>query len=100
MLGISKFLIDKQITIKFEFDEPDETYNITGKSIDVEKVAERKDMVVLNVLYNDPVPMAYKVRLSDYLNTIRTDTRINRNAPAGDTPVASPAPSVPPAPAG
>ena len=103
MLGISKFLIDKQITIKFEFDEPDETCNITGKSIDVEKVAERKDMVVLNVLYNDPVPMAYKVRLSDYLNTIRTDTRANRPAHTGDTPAAQPAsstPSVPPASAG
>lgn len=97
MLGISKFLIDKQITIKFEFDEPNESYSITGKSIDIEKVAERKDMVVLNVIYNDPVPMAYKVRLSDYLNTIRMDTRTNRHAPAGDTPSA---PSVPTAPAG
>ena len=100
MLGISKFLIDKQITIKFEFDDPDESYNIIGKSINIEKVAERKDMVVLNVLYNDPIPMAYKVRLSDYLNTIRTDTRTNRTAPAGDTPAAPPASSVPPAPAG
>jgi hypothetical protein len=100
MLGISKFLIDKAITIKFEFDEPVESYAINGKSADVEKVADRNDMVVLNMVYNEPIPMAYKVRLSDYLNSVRTESRTNRPAhagaaSAGDTAVMPAAPSVP-----
>jgi hypothetical protein len=88
MLGISKFLVNKPISIKFDFEEPDESYIINGKAINVEKVAERNDMVVLNMTYNDPVPMAYKVRLSDYLNTVRTDTRAARPATAGETAAA------------
>ncbi|MDR2343096.1 MAG: PilZ domain-containing protein [Spirochaetaceae bacterium] len=95
MLGISKFLINKSITIKFDFDEPLESYSINGKSIDVEKVAERNDMVVLNMEYSDPVPMAYKVRLSDYLNTARTDTRASRHASAGNSVSAPADPSDP-----
>jgi c-di-GMP-binding flagellar brake protein YcgR len=90
LLGISKFLINKPITIKFDFDEPSETYNITGKSVDIEKVAERNDMVVLNMVYDEPVPMTYKVRLSDYLNSLRADTRTTHPAhPTSETPASS-----------
>lgn len=97
MLGISKFLINKPITIKFDFDEPDENYSIEGKVIGAEKVVDRNDMVVLNMVYNDPVPMSYKIRLSDYLNSVRTDLRTNRPASAGES---APPPADPSVPAG
>jgi hypothetical protein len=92
MLGISKFLVDKQAGIKFDFDEPAESYSITGKFQSVENIADRGDMVIVNMIYNDPVPMVYKVRLSDYLNTVRTDTRPVR--PTADPVPAANAPGV------
>jgi hypothetical protein len=81
-LGISKFLIDKQAVIKFDFDEPAEDYSIAGKVQNVENIADRNDMVLVNVVYDDPVPMVYKVRLSDYLNTLRPDSRLARTTSA------------------
>jgi hypothetical protein len=79
-LGISKFLLDKNVVIKFDFMEPNESYSIKGKIVDIEKVVDRDDMVVANVLYNENVPMAYKVRLSDYFGTLRLDTKAGNSS--------------------
>jgi hypothetical protein len=84
MLGIAKFLIDKRIAIKFDFLEPNESYSIEGKIVDAEKVADRDDMIVANVFYSEPAPMDYKIRLSDYFNTVRIDTK------TGSPPAATP----------
>jgi hypothetical protein len=75
LLGIAKFLIDKRIVIKFDFHEPNESYSIEGKIVDVEKVADRDDMIVANVIYSETVPMDYKLRLSGYFNVVRIDTK-------------------------
>jgi hypothetical protein len=69
IIGIAKFLIDKSASIKFGFTEPDESYSINGKFVGARRVAGRNDMLVMDMAYNEPVPMAYKVRLSDYLNS-------------------------------
>jgi hypothetical protein len=90
MLGISKFLIGKRASIKFDFTEPDENYSIDGKIEEAEKIAERKDMIIANVAYNSPVPMVYKVRLSDYFSTVRIDAKTGSPIPAADA-AASPA---------
>jgi hypothetical protein len=82
MVGISKFLIDKQASIKFDFLEPSESYSIAGKFHKIENIADRNDMVLVNMIYDDPVPMVYKVRLSDYLNTVRPDSRAPHSASA------------------
>jgi hypothetical protein len=74
-LGIAKFLIDKRIVLKFDFIEPNESYSIEGKIVDAEKVADRDDMIVANVVYSEPVPMDYKIRLSDYFSAVRIDTK-------------------------
>ncbi|MDR0663512.1 MAG: pilus assembly protein PilZ [Spirochaetaceae bacterium] len=76
MVGISKFLIGKQAVIKFNFDEPAENYDISGKIQNVENIADRGDMVLVNMIYTDTVPMVYKVRLNDYLSTVRPDSRL------------------------
>lgn len=84
MLGISKFLIGKRIAIKFDFNDPVESYSISGKIVDAEKVADRKDMVIADVIYNNPVPMVYKVRLSDYFSTMRMDAKTSGPPQAPD----------------
>jgi hypothetical protein len=79
-LGISKFLQDKRVVIKFDFTEPDESYGIDGKIVDVEQVVDRNDMVVANVMYNETIPLAYKVRLSDYFSTARPEAKAGNPA--------------------
>jgi hypothetical protein len=86
MVGISKFLIGKQAVITFDFDAPFENYGITGKLQDVENIADRSDMVLVNMVYDDPVPMVYKVRLNDYLNTVRADSRAGSPVPESAKP--------------
>ncbi|MDR0409505.1 MAG: PilZ domain-containing protein [Spirochaetaceae bacterium] len=71
MLGLSKFLMDKRVSIKFDFNEPVESYVIAGKVTNVENVADRKDMVVTHISYDDPIPMSYKIHLSNYLTSVR-----------------------------
>lgn len=94
-VGVAKFLIDKRVVIKFDFNEPDEIYGIEGKIVDAEKVADRDDMVVANVFYCDSVPMTYKVRLSDYFSTLRTDAKVT--GPSAPQPIPEQPPNAPPA---
>jgi hypothetical protein len=84
MLGISKFLLDKQSSIKFDFDDPIESYTIDGKFVNVENVADRNDMVTVTMSYNEPIPMIYKVRLSDYLGKTRMPPSKNQQTVAAD----------------
>jgi hypothetical protein len=102
MLGVSKFLIDKSASIKFDFDDPEETYTINGKLIGAEKVADRNDMIVMNMAYNDPIPMTYKVRLNDFLNSYRLISDSENRSPVASAPPprqAAPAAKITPAPA-
>jgi hypothetical protein len=71
MVGISKFLVDKPASLRIDFDDPRESFNLKGKFIRAELVESRKDLVVLGMLFTDPIPMGYKIRLSDYLNTVK-----------------------------
>ncbi|GMO30590.1 MAG: PilZ domain-containing protein [Termitinemataceae bacterium] len=72
VLGISKMLINKPGSIKFEFTDPAESYEINGTFIGGDAVTDRKDMVVLDLRYDEQhLPMTYKVRLNEYLTTIR-----------------------------
>ncbi|MDR2658915.1 MAG: PilZ domain-containing protein [Spirochaetaceae bacterium] len=84
-MGISKFLIEKRASIKFDFIDPTETYSINGKFIAVESVLDRNDLVVVDMAYDEPVPMTYKVRLNNYLSTVRTIPAAVPAAPAVKT---------------
>jgi hypothetical protein len=71
MIGISKFLDGRTAGLRLDFDDPRESFNIKGTFVHVEMVEGRKDLVVLGIGFLDAIPMGYKVRLSDYLNTVR-----------------------------
>ncbi|MDR2842789.1 MAG: PilZ domain-containing protein [Spirochaetaceae bacterium] len=87
VVGVSKLLLDKTGTIKFEFSDPQETFEISGKILSATPSPERKEMVLLEMSYNEPVPMSYKIRLSEYLGTLR-------KVPQSATPVAAAATTV------
>jgi hypothetical protein len=76
MMGVAKFLVEKEAALRIDFDDPRESYLIRGKFIRAELVEGRKELLALVMLFNETtVPMGYKVRLNDFLCQIRVDNR-------------------------
>jgi len=76
MLGIAKFLLDKEAALRIDFNDPREIYNIKGKFIRAENVEGKKEMVALALNFDEgAVPMGFKIRLNDMLTTNRADNR-------------------------
>jgi hypothetical protein len=82
MMGVAKFLVDKETALRFDFDDPRESFLVQGKFVRSENVEGKKEMVALAMEYDEAlIPMGYKIRVNEYLNTVRADNR----APTGET---------------
>ena len=80
MIGIAKFLTEKEVTLRIDFEDPDEKFMIKGKIIRFEKVEGKKELIALAIQYDENVvPMGYKIRINEYLGSVRVE---NRTAPA------------------
>jgi hypothetical protein len=76
MMGVAKFLVEKEAAIKVEFNDPREGYLIKGKFIRAETVEGKKEMIALGLSFDEAsVPMGYKIRLNDMLSSTRADLR-------------------------
>jgi len=76
MVGIEKFLLDKEVALKLDFIEPQENFLIKGKFIRAESVEGKKEMLALGLnFYDTAIPMSYKIRLNDVLTAARADNR-------------------------
>ncbi|MDR0322634.1 MAG: pilus assembly protein PilZ [Treponema sp.] len=74
MMGVAKFLLDKEAAIRVDFNDPREIFTIKGKFIRAENVEGKKEMVALGLSYDEAaVPMGYKIRLNDVLTSTRAD---------------------------
>jgi len=74
MMGIAKFLVDKNSALRIDFNDPRECFLLKGKFIRAEPVEGRKDLVALIIHFNETnVPMGYKIRLNDFLSQVRAD---------------------------
>jgi hypothetical protein len=71
MVGVIKFLEGKTIGLRLDFDDPRESFNVKGRFVHAEPIEGRKDLIAIGIIFQDPIPMGYKVRLSDYLNTVK-----------------------------
>jgi len=77
MMGVAKFLVNKETALRFDFDDPRETFLIKGRFIRSENVEGKKEMIALAMGYDEAaVPMGYKIRINEYLNTLRADSRV------------------------
>ncbi|MDR2865081.1 MAG: pilus assembly protein PilZ [Spirochaetaceae bacterium] len=83
--GVAEQFENKPCSVRFDFDEPRESYTINGKLLGAEKAEGHPEMAVLTMLYDDHVPMSYKTRLSSYVSTVRI-------SPVKPQAVAPPAP--------
>jgi hypothetical protein len=94
MMGVAKFLVDKEAGLRIDFDDPRDSYLVKGKFIRAENVEGKKEMIALAMEFEEAiVPMGYKIRINDYLNTVRADNRIGGSgvdtaAPAAEVPAA------------
>ncbi|GHV86186.1 cyclic di-GMP binding protein [Spirochaetia bacterium] len=74
MMGVAKFLVDREAALRIDFDDPRESFLIKGSFLRSEEVEGRKELVALAVLFTDAtIPMGYKVRLNEYLSRIKVD---------------------------
>jgi len=76
MMGVAKFLVNKEAVIKIDFDDPKEPFLLKGTFIRSEVVEGRKELVSLVLLFDETVvPMGYKIRINDYVSQVRADAR-------------------------
>jgi hypothetical protein len=72
MLGVAKFIVDKETALRFDFDDPRESFLVKGKFVHSEEVQGKQEMVALAMNYDEAkIPMGYKIRINEYLNTVR-----------------------------
>ena len=107
MMGVAKFLENREAALRIDFDDPKESFLLNGKFIRSEAVEGRKDLIALAMIFNETsIPMGYKMRINDYLSQVRSDnrgqkkteTRTPEPAAEAERPEASKAP--PPSPQG
>ncbi|MDR1249940.1 MAG: PilZ domain-containing protein, partial [Treponema sp.] len=88
MMGVAKFLVDRDTALRMDFDDPRESFLVRGKFVRAETVEGRKELIALAIDFEEAViPMGYKVRLNDFLSVVRADNRPDntqgQGAPAG-----------------
>jgi hypothetical protein len=72
MMGVAKFLMDREAALRVDFDDPRESFLLKGKFVRTEAVEGRKELVALAIQFTDnAIPMAYKIRLNDYIGASR-----------------------------
>jgi len=76
MMGVAKFLVNKDTALRFDFDDPRESFLVKGKFTRSEDVEGKKEMVALAMVFDEAqIPTGYKIRINEYLNTVRADSR-------------------------
>jgi len=76
MMGIANFLLNKEGSVRIDFNDPRESFTIKGKFVRAENVEGKKEMVALGLNFDESsVPMGFKIRLNDMLTSTRADYR-------------------------
>jgi hypothetical protein len=87
MVGVAKFLVDKEAGLRIDFDDPRESFLLKGKFVRSENVEGRKDLVALAILFDESrISMGYKMRINDFLSAVRADNRTGDAPGAGASP--------------
>ncbi|AIN93470.1 cyclic di-GMP binding protein [Treponema putidum] len=98
LVGVANFLMNKEVTLRFAFDDPRSVFGIKGRIVRTEPVEGRKDLVALAVnYYPQNIPMMYKMYLNKHFSVVRKshsdgfgDDFLEDVAPASSVPPISP----------
>ena len=98
MMGVAKFLVNKDAALRMDFDDPRESFLLRGKFIRSEPVEGRKELVALGIIFDENiVPMGYKIRINNYLTQVRTEPRGSDKTAVASQPEKKAAPQAVPA---
>ena len=71
MIGVARFIVEKDATLRFDFDDPRESFLVKGTFVRSEDVEGKKEMVALALKFDEAqIPISYKIRINDYFNTV------------------------------
>jgi len=72
ILGLAKFLVDKECILRLDMDEPRESIDLKGMIVRYEDVEGRKDLTAIAIQFDDQsIPMTFKMHINDYLSQVR-----------------------------
>lgn len=72
LLGIEKFINEKEIVLRIHFDEPDEIITLAGRVVKTSPVENRPEIIYACLQFDETkVPTSYKIRINNYLTTVR-----------------------------
>lgn len=72
LVGVPKFLENKDAILRLTFDDLPNILSIPGKIVNVAPIEGRKDIVYANVAYTETqVPLSYKIHINNYLSVVR-----------------------------
>lgn len=78
MMGIQKFIMNQPVILQVNFQDPEETLQIKGVIIGTGEIQGRKDILVASIKFDKTtVPIQYKIRINNYIVTIRKNILTN-----------------------
>jgi hypothetical protein len=90
IVGVAKFLVDKECILRVEMEDPRETLDLKGTIVRYEDVEGRKDLTAIAVKFDEQsVPMTYKMHINDCLSQVRLPRTDEATAPPPPQPQAS-----------
>lgn len=70
LMGVAKFLLNKKVEMKLEFEDPSEQFIIPGEIVRYEPVEGRKDIGAFAIHFEEKaIPLGYKMRLNEFLKS-------------------------------
>lgn len=85
MVGVAKFLVEREVILRIDFEEPRESVALKGKTVRAEDVEGRKDLTAMAIHFEEAaVPMGFKMRINDFITKVRADTRTDAESPSGE----------------
>ena len=83
IVGLAKFLVNKECVLRIELDEPRETLDLKGSIVRYEDVEGRKDLTAIAIHFDEQaVPMTFKMHINDYLSQVRAPRAESEDAAA------------------
>lgn len=80
--GFARFLLNRPAVLHLEIEDISESVRLPGSIVRIEPVAERDDIAAIAIAFDETsIPLAYKMRLSEYLSSTR---QTSRTAAAGE----------------
>ncbi len=72
LLGVAQFLANKDIVLRLEFHDPHEVVSLPANIVKTEMAQGRKEIIVVAIQYDAAkIPITYKLRINNYLSSIR-----------------------------